>query len=176
MRKRLLIMTCLWLVMQTTVWADVSSPSQGVDIASLAKQYQDAAEQDTTSSEPSLRVFVSFSMPKSSLQALLQQVSLVGGQLVIRGFIDNSLQKTADAVSQVLVNGRGGLSIDPPLFQQYHITKVPAFVVARGDDTYDVVYGNVTLEAALTELANKGDAASDVASSYLNTLHARTQV
>lgn len=174
--KTVIGIVLILLLNMGSAWAD-NSATTGVDIAAVAKQYQDAA-QETTTSTPSLRVFVSFSMPKPSLQALLQQVNLVGGQLVIRGFIDNSLQKTADAVSQVLVNGRGGLLIDPPAFEQYHITKVPAFVVTKGDDdaNFDVVYGNVSLEAALTELANKGDSASDVAASYLNTLHARTQV
>lgn len=165
------------LLTTTLAWAN-SLVTPNVDIAALAKQYQGVSQAETTSGTPSLWVFVSFSMPKASLQALEQQVNLVGGQLVIRGLIDNSLKKTADAVSQILVNGRGGLSIDPPAFQQYHITKVPAFVVTKGQDEsdFDVVYGNVTLEAALTELANKGNAASDVAQSYLTTLHARTQV
>lgn len=166
-----------WLLSAGAAWADSASTS-GVDVAALAKQYQDVEQEETTLGAPSLLVFVSFSMPKPSLQALQQQVNLVGGQLVIRGFIDNSLQKTADAVSHILINGRGGLSIDPPAFQQHHINQVPAFVVTKGQDEngFDVVYGNVTLEAALTELANKGDSASDVAQAYLNTLHARTQV
>jgi len=177
MRRLLQLLTFMGLGV-STLWADVPASSQGVDVAALARQYQDVAQAKITSGAPSLLVFVSFSMPEPSLRALEQQVSLVGGQLVIRGFIDNSLSKTSDAVSKILVNGRGGLSIDPPAFQQYHITEIPAFVVTQGDGdaNFDVVYGNVTLEAALTELANKGDAAPDVAQSYLNTLHARTQV
>jgi len=177
MRKRLLLLT-LWGLGISPLWADVPASSQGVDVAALARQYQAMPTAASSSTLPQLLIFISFSMPTASLQALQQQANAVGGQLVIRGLIDNSLRKTADAVSNVLVNGRGGLSIDPPAFTRYHITQVPAFVVTHGqdDDDFDVVYGNVTLEAALTELANKGDAASDVAASYLDTLHARTQV
>jgi conjugal transfer pilus assembly protein TrbC len=149
-----------------------------IDIASLSEQYQSVNESVSMPSTSKLLVFVSFSMPEDSLKALQREVGEVGGDLIIRGLIDNSLKKTAGAVSGVLDNGKGGLSIDPTSFQQYHIRQVPAFVVTNGqdEDNYDVVYGNVSLEAALTELANKGDSAKDSAQQYLDQLHARTQV
>jgi len=168
-----IILTCL---LGTTAWADKTA-APAIDIAALSREYQAVSAATVSPSAPTLLVFVSFSMPEDSLKALQREVNGVGGQLVIRGLIDNSLKATASAVSGVLDNGRGGLSIDPPSFSRYHITKVPAFVVTNGqdDDDFDVVYGNVTLEAALTELANKGDNA-DTAKQYLDQLHARMQV
>lgn len=158
-------------------FADNATTSPAIDIAALSKQYQAVNVTASIPATPKLLVFVSFSMPKDSLQALQREVGEIGGQLVIRGLIDNSLKKTTAAVSSVLDNGQGGLSIDPTSFQQYHISQVPAFVVTSGqdDDNHDVVYGNVSLEAALTELSNKGDS-RDLAKQYLDALHARTQV
>ena len=163
--------------LSVTVFAN-NTAAPAIDITALSKQYQAVNVAVSTLSAPKLLVFVSFSMPEDSLQALQREVSEVGGELIIRGLIDNSLKKTAKQVSDVLDNGKGGLSIDPTSFQQYHIRQVPAFVVTNGqdDDNYDVVYGNVSLEAALTELANKGDSAKGSAQQYLDELHARTQV
>lgn len=105
--------------------------------------------------EPSVMIFVSSSMPDAAIRALQCQAGRMG-PLVLRGLIDNSLQKTV-IWSQKWISSnanRGqGFQINPVVFRQYHIDQVPAVLVRKGE-AFAVVYGNVTLDYALKHIAD----------------------
>jgi conjugal transfer pilus assembly protein TrbC len=119
-------------------------------------------------------VAVSLSMPRSSLRQLARDAHTAGAVLVIRGLVDNSFIKTQRLLKEVFVEGEeAGLVIDPRVFQQFKVNEVPAVIAApkevqscedgldcvRTDVPYDVVRGNISLQQALTLLAQKGEAA-----------------
>lgn len=85
-------------------------------------------------------VFVSLSVPETSLRALLEQSRPIGASLVLRGLVDDSMQRTAerlaallgvdaDAADQRRPSPDVSLTIDPTLFERFQIDAVPAFVV-----------------------------------------------
>ncbi len=115
-------------------------------------------------------IFVSFSMPIKSLQAWSAQAQKIQAPLVIRGLVNDSFSDTQKAVKQMIGDGNGGVVIDPRLFQQYHITQVPAVLVRETDhntclpsqscwhpETTDVIFGDIGLENALKIIADHGD-------------------
>lgn len=75
-------------------------------------------------------VFVSFSMPDASLRRIASEVGKVGGMMVIRGFVDDSLQKTVDA-SQNFTNLGSQIQIHPDLFREFNVTQVPTYVLVK---------------------------------------------
>lgn len=96
------------------------------------------------SSDPSLYIFVSFSMPKESLKALAVEAKKHKAVLVIRGLIENSFLKTA----MFLKNLGEGVVLDPLLFQEYNVVIVPTFIEAHTAG-YKKISGNITLAYAL---------------------------
>ncbi len=130
-------------------------------------------------------IAVSLSMPKASLRQLAREAEKAQAVLVIRGLLDGSFTKTQAALKGVFVEGEpAGLIIDPRVFQQYHVERVPSFISAtdevqpcdegiecnRPDVPFDVVRGNVSLGQALQLLADKGTEAPDVARRALSRM------
>ncbi len=119
----------------------------------------------------SVYVFISFSMPKESLQQWAAQAKKVHAPLVIQGLVDDSFTKTQQAVAALSSEHQSGVVLDPRLFRQYHIQQVPTVVVVNPTalkpclpnqscwqpDTPDVVSGDIGLEAALRIVADRGD-------------------
>lgn len=116
--------------------------------------------------EPELFIFVSYSMPEQSLKLWAKQANRVDGQLLLRGFVENDLQKTtAKTLALFGQEPNVDISVDPEKFQKFHIQVVPAVVIAEpdledSDDTsvprFNVVYGDTSLEEALERLAKTG--------------------
>jgi len=79
---------------------------------------------------PQPLVLVSFSMPEEQILSLVNEAAKVGASVVVRGLIDNDLQKTVWALKDLSsqVEG-GGLAIDPTVFKRFDITSVPSFVL-----------------------------------------------
>ena len=130
-----------------------------------------------------LLVFVSFSMPVSSLKALYEDADRIGAPLLLRGLVNNRLRDTALAMRSVLdiqkgakVAGktqrrRAGFLVDPNSFKRLKISRVPAFVYLRNGELqlkcgrpdrcakssidYDVVYGDITLRKAIERIAHR---------------------
>ncbi len=75
---------------------------------------------------------------------------------MLRGFVNNSFKQTAADLQAVIGKTRSGVLIDPPSFEKYHITQVPAVVMTASDGTYDVVYGNASLDDVLTLFSEQG--------------------
>ncbi|SRR5579883_210202 len=123
----------------------------------------------TYAGEGNIYIFVSFSMPKESIKEWMNAAQEIGAPLIIRGLVHNSFKETIQQVSTLTQDNRGGVQLNPTLFQRFQIDKVPAVVVANNEkclptqtcrDEYDVVYGNVTLSYALKKIADRKDALS----------------
>lgn len=133
--------------------------------------------------EGQVYVFVSSSMSTTSLQQWFSQAQALHIPLVLRGFVNNNLMNTKIWIKQLVENNKkkGGFEIDPPLFEKYHITGVPAVVVTTSAAScppnescltppYDVVYGNVSLETSLTAITKYGDSGKTIASNVLQKM------
>ena len=129
-------------------------------------------------------VFVSFSMPKASLQQLLVEARRYHVPVVVRGLVNNSFQQTKATLDSILKKGKlalnGSVQLNPMWFRQFNITQVPAFVAykraencplgkACNDARFDVLTGNISLDQALTILRDKAkDTSAFIAGKYLN--------
>ena len=119
-------------------------------------------EEDSALSE-NLYVAVSLSMPASTLVTLSDQVSKAGGRLVIRGLKNNSFEDTVAAVKGLSENGVA-IDINPKVFREFKIIKVPSFVVISSSGI-DKMTGNVGLRYALEEFVSSGDAKEEAGKS-----------
>lgn len=126
-------------------------------------------------------IFVSFSMPKQSLEQWLAVSNQLHIPLVLRGMIDNSIKKTEAAIIPLVKKVHGGFQINPVLFRSFNIEQVPAIVVVNhhgchtdaecGDKKqFDVIYGQTTMNYALSQLSEKGEQAPQVAEALLRLL------
>ncbi|HAU0311414.1 TPA: type-F conjugative transfer system pilin assembly protein TrbC [Legionella pneumophila] len=133
-------------------------------------------------------LFVSFSMPEPLLFALADEAAAYKIPVVINGLIDGDFKKTISKFSELHAHAKKeqfrfqGVSIDPIWFEQFQISAVPALVVSKRPDicgqqllckeqTFDVVYGNSSVQKSLELIASKGNAAPDVAKNILETGH-----
>lgn len=122
-------------------------------------------------------IFVSFSMPKESLRGWLREADRIKAPVIVRGLLHNSFRDTTKAVMDIISDNRGGIQLNPLFFRRFHIEKVPAVVVIHSDclaqemcDSFDVIYGDVTLDYALKEIVNQDDQFSPLAESALQRL------
>lgn len=145
------------------------------NIASLAERYKDlgralAQEQQREASSVDLLVLVSLSMPKEALMRLADQAERSGATLVFRGLKGDSMLKMTEEIQALIGKRNVNVVIHPPAFQQFSVTRVPAFVLARGEasnveengcaqtDTFVKVTGDVTLDYALDYIERRSNA------------------
>lgn len=131
----------------------------------------------TNTGNPSIFIFVSFSMPKESLRGWLREADKIKAPIIIRGLVKNSFRETIKTVYEILPDKRGGIQLDPTLFKKFKIDKVPAVLVAESScitkpicQSYHVIYGDVTLSYALKELSKTNDVISKQAEIALKQL------
>jgi type-F conjugative transfer system pilin assembly protein TrbC len=75
-------------------------------------------------------ILVSLSMPDSQLKSLMSEASKVGSAIVLRGALDNDLNKTIGRIQEIAGKEQsGGFRIDPTLFSRFNVTAVPAFIL-----------------------------------------------
>ena len=113
----------------------------------------------------SLYVAVSLSMPASTLVTLSDQVNKAGGRLVIRGLKNNSFEDTVAAVKGLSEKGVA-IDINPKVFREFKIIKVPSFVVISPNGI-DKMTGNVGLRYALEEFASSGESKEEAGKSLV---------
>lgn len=89
-------------------------------------------------------IFISFSMPESSLRSLFQEASKHNAVLVTRGLVDDSFVKTAQKLQNLMVT----VDINPDLFVTHNIFTVPTFILTKDGRPIHSLKGNVTLEFA----------------------------
>lgn len=108
---------------------------------------------------PTVLVFVSFSMPETTIKQLAHDLKKLGGALVIRGLINNSFKDTSLYLQKL---GEGVL-LDPTLFEKFNVVAVPTFIIVEGDlkseqtPRHDRLRGNVSLKFSLEKVAKEGE-------------------
>lgn len=117
--------------------------------------------------ESNIQIFVSFSMPDIALKNIMNQAEKYNASVVIRGLINNSMLETLNKINKLVKEnkGKGGLQIDPNLFDEYKIYQVPAIVLSENNNN-DVVYGLGSIEEALQTFVENGSS-SDLAKRIL---------
>jgi len=162
------VLLLILMVCQSFVWAGQD------DLAALQAASQFAASQRVNAQGeakqlPPVMVFISFSMPRESIIAYLRDAQTFHASVVIRGLINNSFKDTFKVMAELVkeANG-GGVELNPIAFDQFHIRQVPSVIVLpRGseglkqsscqvDRDYDQITGNITLQAALREISQRG--------------------
>jgi conjugal transfer pilus assembly protein TrbC len=131
-------------------------------------------------------VFVSFSMPKESLDRIVLQSEKTGAVLVLRGLKGNSLTRMGEEVAQLIGKRNVTAIIHPPAFIQFQVTQVPALVLAQpsqatriGSDgcaapsSYIKVVGDVTQDYAFDLIERQSPVWSDVARRFNSRLGQR---
>ncbi len=104
-------------------------------------------------------VFISLSMPDSSLKSLFKEAEACGARMVIRGLINNSFTQTSQKLQSLGIS----VDIDPPLFEEFKIEHVPSFVHCKLSiegpqvQNHDRILGNVTLLHALEQFKERGE-------------------
>ena len=137
----------------------------------------DNSQLKSIENDSQLLIFVSFSMPEQSLKLWAEQASKVNGKLLLRGFVEDSLQKTTEETLRIFKEPKADFLIHPEAFEKFGIEKVPAVVIAKPDDCladdcpapdFDVVYGDTSLEDALNKIASDGEHHQKTASDFLS--------
>lgn len=135
---------------------------------------------------PELLVFVSFSMPKASLERIVVESERTGAVLVLRGLKGNSLTRMGDEIAQLVGKRNVTAIVHPPAFAQFKVTQVPALVLANasqatriGTDgcaapsSYVKVDGDVSQGYALDLIERQAPAWSEVAKRFASKLAER---
>ena len=97
-------------------------------------------------------VFVSFSMPKTSLIELNKQAQKYNATLIMKGIYKNSFSEMKKKILEIEPNGLN-INIDPKAFEQYNIKQVPTFVLVKKNKEINRLSGNVSLAYADEKLS-----------------------
>ena len=154
------------------------------DFDALIKDSNDI-QKHALAQSPRLIVFVSLSMPKAALKALLADTQKAGGIAVLRGLPEGSGETGKAKLLRVFGNKNeaAALGIDPRLFRTFAIQSVPSFVIASGEidlcdgldctsepPPHDRLSGNISLSAALAIVADGDGPGADLAQMHLKKL------
>lgn len=129
-------------------------------------------------------VAISLSMPPETLRALGRDAEKAGVRLVLRGLTDGSFKATALKVRAVFdEHSAKGVAIDPKVFRAFGVTAAPTFIASAGEvepcgtlectpktPAFDKVSGNISLDAALSALAEAGGPGAPAAGEALKRL------
>ena len=106
----------------------------------------------TKKGDSDLIVFVSLSMPKEMLVNYAKQAKRFGAVLIMRGFVDDKLSATRQAVDQL--NSEGvEWQINPEPFKKFKVTKVPSIVLASAEDEMSVTEDGCATPDAFTMIS-----------------------
>ena len=141
-----------------------------IDLEALARGY--AAQTDAMTqtqglaSGPGLFVFVSLSMPRPTLQRLIDQAARAQASIVIRGLAKGSLRDTVAQIQDLIGARQVAVQIDPLAFDRFAITRVPSFVLVR-DGTRPVSCTGSRCAPADSFLHTSGDVSLDYALEHM---------
>ena len=163
-----------------------------IDIGAIAQGFEAAAPSPLaalqSAGRPALLVFVSFSMPEASLRRLVDQASKAGATLVLRGFVDGSLQTTVARIQGLIGERKVGFQIDPQAFDRFSIAATPTFVLVKAGAVpapcatgtcvptaqFVSVVGDVSVDYALRFVAESAAAFAPDARTVLARMKGRT--
>ena len=123
----------------------------------------------TNESYTDFLIFTSFSLGEKNLENLIKIVSDYNGAVILRGFKNDSFKETAAFLSKFSTE-REGVLIDPSLFTEYEITKVPTFVLTKPCNeglqvsckaVFDKLTGMVNPRYALEKFSISGELAKE---------------
>jgi conjugal transfer pilus assembly protein TrbC len=134
---------------------EVHSTKINAQAGSIIEQVITNYKAGGTSDTQGLIVFVSFAMPQEMLWSYFEQAKLYGGRMVIRGLVDNSFQKTIQAMN-LGENKKLIIDVNPKIFKEFNISRVPA-IVQSSKKGHDRIVGSVSIKHALEEIRDKGD-------------------
>ena len=126
------------------------SPAKGKGCKDCGAKVQNF-EEIRTDDKNGILVFISFSMPKAALIELNNQAAKYKARLIMRGIYQNSFIKMKTKILEIEPKGLA-IDIDPQLFKQYKIERVPTFVLLKDGKEINRLSGNVTLEFAHEKL------------------------
>ena len=110
-------------------------------------------------------IFASFSLGEKNLENLIKLASNYNGAVILRGFKNGSFKETAAFLSKFSTD-KEGILIDPNLFIEYEVTKVPTFVLTKPCDeglqascktVFDKLTGMVSPRYALEKFSSSGE-------------------
>jgi conjugal transfer pilus assembly protein TrbC len=103
------------------------------DLASLAPAHRPSVPGGNSANAdvPELMVFVSFSLPRETLQRIVHQSERSGAVLILRGLKGHSLTQTGEEIARLVGERNVTVLIHPPAFQQFQVRQVPSLVLAR---------------------------------------------
>lgn len=141
-----------------------------IDLEALARGYASQSDAMTQAQGlaigPGLLVFVSLSMPRPTLQRLVDQAARAKASIVLRGFANGSLRDTVTQVQGLIGSRQVAVQIDPLAFDRYAVTRVPTFVLVR-DGTRPVACASVSCAPADSFLRTSGDVSLDYALEHM---------
>ena len=141
-----------------------------VDLEALAHGYAGQSDAMTRAqglaTGPGLFIFVSLTMPRATLQRLVDQAARAKAAIVIRGFAKGSLRDTVAQVQDLIGKRQVAIQIDPLAFDRFAISKVPSFVLVR-DGTRPVACASGSCAPADSFLRSTGDVSLDYALEYM---------
>ena len=131
---------------------------------------------DELTSNTLFRIFVSSSMSINLLKSYAKSAKKYNAILVFQGLPDGSWHKLSNLVSEISGNDNAAIAmqIDDEAFNQFGITNVPSFVLAKEEEifsanpkvTFDKVTGSIGVKKALEVFADGGQLA-DIARNHL---------
>ena len=162
-----------------------------IDLGAVAQGYE--AMGQPTPASPSINkasallVFVSFSMPELALGRLVDQAARSGATLVLRGFVDGSLQQTVARTQRLIGQRQVGFQIDPQAFDRFSVAVTPTFVLIKDGaapepcaagtcypaSAFVSASGDVSVDYALEYFKRASPAFSREAGAYLSKLRGR---
>ena len=103
------------------------------DLASFAPVHRPSVPGGNSANAdvPELMVFVSFSLPRETLQRIVHQSERSGAVLILRGLTGHSLTQTGEEIARLVGERNVTVLIHPPAFQQFQVRQVPSLVLAR---------------------------------------------
>lgn len=133
------------------------------DISHIAESYRHASPPRAVmpSDIPELMVFVSFSMPKETLERIVAQSEKSGAVLVLRGLKGSSLSRMGEELAALVGKRNVTAIIHPPAFKQFKVAKVPALVIARSGQATKI--GEDGCAAPASYIKVDGDVGQDYA-------------
>ncbi|AEF88714.1 type-F conjugative transfer system pilin assembly protein TrbC [Delftia sp. Cs1-4] len=141
-----------------------------IDLEALARGYaaQSDAMQDAAglAQGPGLMVFVSLSMPRPTLERLVDQAARARASVILRGLAQGSLRATVAQVQPLIGTRQVSVQIDPQAFDRFAIERVPSFVLVR-DGTRPVSCASGTCAPPEAFLRTAGDVSLDYALEHM---------
>ena len=124
-------------------------------------------------------IFGSFTMGEKSIERLIESANRYGGVVVLRGLKEGDFKETARFLLKITEKSKAnkfannkadvdqaiGMTIDPTLFEEYGITRVPTYILAKScistlnscNTQYDKLTGNVSPRYALSKIVDSGE-------------------